>query len=91
VSGELLAPAAVPSGKNPQYPLKEWLGGGGGQSQCGCFGQEIAFSSAGIRTQDRPARTLAYSYYDIPTSSLFISMYMNVDGVYFVYSPNETA
>jgi len=29
-----------------------------------------------------PARTLAYSYYDIPASSLFISMCMNMDGVY---------
>jgi len=87
VSGRPVScPSRCTLGKQPQYPLKERLGGP--QSRCVCSGQEITFSSAGIRTQDRPARTLAYNYYDIPASSLFISMCMNVDGLYLVYSLN---
>jgi hypothetical protein len=94
VSGQLLAPAAVPSGEKTPAPMEGEAGGGGGKADvdvCGSFGQEITFSCAGIRTQDRPARTLTYSYYDIPASSLFISMCMNMDGLHFVYSLNETA
>ena len=94
VSGQLLAPAAVPSGgKNPSTHGRRGWGGGGKADVdvCGSFGQEITFSCAGFRTQDRPARTLTYSYYDIPASSLFISMCMNMDGLHFVYSLNETA
>ena len=63
MSGQLLVPVAVPSGSKPSTHLRRDCGGGGGQSRCGYFGQEIAFSSAGFRTQDRPGRTLAYSYY----------------------------
>jgi hypothetical protein len=48
VSGQLHAPAALPPGKEPRYPLDRRLGGP--QSRSGRFGEEKILDPTGTRT-----------------------------------------
>jgi hypothetical protein len=81
VSGQLDAPAALPPGKEPRYPLYRRLGGP--QSQSGRCGEEKILHPTGTQTSNsRVIQPIAsrYTYYDLPFPCKWdICKYLNLD------------